>query len=225
MEDSMMRSKSFNFILAACAVTIYNDEPIDMWRFMLQYKQFRSGYGNSTVTRELSGRLRSIRLSNGFLSISFPLSPLNHTIKWNALAEVSSAIFISEMGHVTLRYDAIYLFKEKYPDCLLPISQSEQTATKKLLCSKFGEWFTVRFYLQFSSKGDFIVEAKSTSERVVPVIYFVNFVQTKNTIDIRFRDDKWKCIEEQVFSVMTQTSKTMDLITWSKFAQRKLIAN
>lgn len=39
---------------------------------------------------------------------SFPLSPLNHTIKWNALTEISSAIFIDEVGHLMIRYDAIF---------------------------------------------------------------------------------------------------------------------
>lgn len=221
--------------ISVSAASIYNDESTDIFFYaaIAANKQFRSGYGNSTVIRELSGRLRSLLLSNGFLSIPLFLFhlPLNHTIKRNALAEKSSAIFINEMGHVTPRYDTTLSIQGKIP--WLPFNHiakwtNNHKKASMLQIWRVNHWF---YFHRFRFRRNRFYREKSKFERVIPVIHSVNLVQTKTKIkiDSRFR---WQVKMHCFFVDDTNISKTSDwrftLSTWSKldqFAEWKLITN
>lgn len=158
---------------------------------MLQYQQFRSGMAIARLLENLVVRLRSFRLSNSFLSIS-----LEHTIKWNALAEVSSAISINEMGHATIRYNTTLSFQGKIP--WLPSTHIAKSTNNHKKASVLQIWrVNHRFLFSVFDERDFI------TKRVLLNVLCLSFTllilnKPKIKIDIRFPNHRYKCNKEQV---------------------------
>lgn len=118
-------------------------------------------------------------------------------------------MFINEMGHVTSRYDAIYTFKEKYPDCLLTISYNEQTTTKKVLCSKFGDWIIVSIFVE----KEILSQQEHFWHKLCVCLLFILYkpkvkLVADFDVDSDF-DNKWNCIGKRTLLAMTRTAKKL----------------
>lgn len=154
-------------------------------------------------------------LGSAFLFYLFCYFFALHSIRWNALTEISSVMFINEMGFdMTLSQGKI----PRLPFFIQTISQSKHTTTKKLTAPNLENESSPIFYfyrLGFSSKK-ILSRNKSTFEQVVPAIYFV---QAKNKTDNWFKWQVKLCLETSSFVDDTNIETTW--LMFDQFVRKK----